>query len=93
VLDVATHVSAARGQDTPDYASAILGLGDGAVLTPDAARSLRDLAGFRNVLVHGYMDVDLKVVEEVLGTRLDELEAFADSVPRWLDAEGAGTEA
>jgi uncharacterized protein YutE (UPF0331/DUF86 family) len=54
---------------------------------------LRDLAGFRNVLVHGYMDVDLKVVEEVLGTRLDELEAFADSVQRWLHAQGASTEA
>jgi uncharacterized protein YutE (UPF0331/DUF86 family) len=95
VLDVATHVSAARGQDAPDYASAILGLGDGAVLTPAAARSLRDLAGFRNVLVHGYLDVDLQVqvVEEVLGTRLDELEAFADSVQRWLHAQGASTEA
>jgi uncharacterized protein YutE (UPF0331/DUF86 family) len=88
VLDVATHVSAARGQDAPDYASAILGLGDGEVLTPDAARSLRDLAGFRNVLVHGYLDVDLQVVEQVLSTRLDELEAFADSVQRWLDAQG-----
>lgn len=93
VLDVATHVAAARGQDAPDYASAILGLGDGGVLTPDAARSLRDLAGFRNVLVHGYLDVDLQVVEEVLGTRLDELEAFADSVQVWLDAEGTGTDA
>ena len=47
VLDVATHVSAARGQDAPDYASAILGLRQGGVLTPEAARSLRDLAGFR----------------------------------------------
>jgi len=37
--------------------------------------------------------VDLQVIEEVLGTRLDELEAFADNVQRWLDAEGAGTAA
>jgi len=87
VLDIATHVAAARGQDAPDYASAILRMGEGGVLSPQAAQSLRDLAGFRNVLVHGYLEVDLQVIERVLGTRLDELEAFAGSVERWLDAE------
>jgi uncharacterized protein YutE (UPF0331/DUF86 family) len=36
------------------------------------ADSLRRMVGFRNVLVHGYDDVDLRVVEDVVNNRLDD---------------------
>jgi uncharacterized protein YutE (UPF0331/DUF86 family) len=38
------------------------------------------MAGFRNVLVHGYQDVDLGVVEDVLAHHLDDLLAFVTAV-------------
>lgn len=41
---------------------------------------LRDMAGFRNVLVHGYAELDLDVVEEVLVERLDDLLDFAREI-------------
>ena len=44
------------------------------------AGSLEDMAGFRNVLVHGYADVDLDIVEDVLANRLDDLLAFASAI-------------
>ena len=44
----------------------------------------RPIAGFRNVLVHGYLQVDLSVVEEILKTKLDELEEFARRVEAYL---------
>lgn len=34
------------------------------------------MAGFRNVLLHGYQDVDLGVVEDVLRSHLGDLLAF-----------------
>jgi uncharacterized protein YutE (UPF0331/DUF86 family) len=37
-------------------------------------------AGFRNVLVHGYQDVDLGVVEDVLRNHLDDLLAFVTAI-------------
>lgn len=46
------------------------------------AGTLRDMAGFRNVLVHGYQDVDLGVLEDVLRNHLDDLLAFAASIRR-----------
>jgi uncharacterized protein YutE (UPF0331/DUF86 family) len=42
--------------------------------------SLRNMAGFRNVLVHGYDDVDLSVVQDVLGNHLVDFEAFVDAI-------------
>jgi uncharacterized protein YutE (UPF0331/DUF86 family) len=38
------------------------------------------MAGFRNVIVHGYQDVDLAVVEDVLRNHLGDLLAFVAAV-------------
>jgi uncharacterized protein YutE (UPF0331/DUF86 family) len=44
------------------------------------ADTLRRMAGFRNVLVHGYDEVDLQVVEDIVANRLDDLLRFARAV-------------
>ena len=48
------------------------------------ASTLRGMAGFRNVLVHGYDEVDLAVVRDVLANHLGDLEAFVGAVRRRL---------
>jgi uncharacterized protein YutE (UPF0331/DUF86 family) len=85
-LDIATHVAAASGLDSPDYATAIDRLAQLLVLPADFAARLRPIAGFRNVLVHGYLQVDLGVVEKVLSEKLDELAAFADRIEAYLES-------
>jgi uncharacterized protein YutE (UPF0331/DUF86 family) len=42
------------------------------------------MAGFRNVLVHGYDDVDIDVVRDVLSHRLGDLDAFVTAIRRRL---------
>ena len=44
--------------------------------------SLRNMVGFRNVLVHGYDDVNLAIVSDVLTNRLVDLERFVEIVRR-----------
>lgn len=83
-LDIATHIAAASGLDSPDYASAIDRLAELSVLRPEFAERLRPVAGFRNVLVHGYLQVDLAIVENVLKEKLGDLEEFARQVEAWL---------
>jgi len=51
-------------------------------LPPTLAPTLRDMAGFRNVVVHGYQDVDLGVVEDVVRNHLDDLLAFVVAMRR-----------
>lgn len=85
-LDIATHLAASAGRDAPDYASAIDVLGDLGVLPADFARRFRAIAGFRNVLVHGYLGVDLSRVHELLNMGLDDFADFARLVEDHLAA-------
>ncbi len=55
------------------------------VLTAATAARLESLAGFRDILVHDYADVDLKRVHVGL-QRLDDFDAFVGDVDRWLQA-------
>lgn len=84
-LDVATHITAASGLDSPDYTSAIDRLAELGAIPAEFATRLRPIAGFRNVLVHGYLQVDLAVVEHVLKEKLPEFEAFASHIEAFLD--------
>ncbi len=88
-LDVATHLAAAAGRDVPDYATAIDRLGELGALPRDFARRLRGVAGFRNVLVHGYLEVDPGLVHRILNERLDDFGLFARHIEAYLAAAGA----
>ena len=46
------------------------------------AETLGNMAGFRNVLVHGYDTVDLRIVQDVVEHRLDDLLQFVEVVRR-----------
>jgi uncharacterized protein YutE (UPF0331/DUF86 family) len=83
-LDIATHLAAGAGRDTPDYTSAVDVLGELGVLPAEFARRFRGVAGFRNVLVHGYLRVDVARVHELLNSGLDDFAEFARHVERFL---------
>ena len=83
-LDIATHMALSAGLDAPDYATAIDRLAEAGVLPRDFAKHFRDVAGFRNVLVHGYLDVDLDLIAQFLDRQLGDFETFSRHVDRWL---------
>ncbi len=84
-LDIATHLAASSGRDTPDYASAIDVLAELGVLPAPFARRFRGVAGFRNVLVHGYLTVDVERMHALLNAGLDDFVEFARHVERFLE--------
>lgn len=86
-LDIATHVVAAHGHDAPDYATAVDELGGLGILPREFAASFRAIAGFRNVLVHGYLGVDVDRVHSLLNERLDDFVTFAEHVQRHLNEQ------
>ena len=89
-LDVATHLDSALGYDPATYGSSIDCLVEANVLPPGFGERFRRIAGFRNVLVHGYLDVDLDLIAEILSEQLDDFEEFAGHVERWF-AESSTT--
>jgi uncharacterized protein YutE (UPF0331/DUF86 family) len=84
VLDISHRlISLAGGQRPRDYFEAILHLGELAVLPPDFAAHLAPLAGFRNILVHEYLEVDWQEVYRNL-QQISDLSKFAELVREWL---------
>lgn len=85
-LDIAGHVASSAGFDPATYRSSIDCLVEANVLPAPFGARFHGVAGFRNVLVHGYLDVDLDLVARLLSESLDDFEEFAGHVERWLDA-------
>jgi len=84
-LDVASHVVSDLRLGEPATNRALFDLLIEAGWAPrDLGEILGDMAGFRNVLVHGYTEVDLGIVQDVVVNRLGDLEAFVDAIRRRL---------
>lgn len=85
-IDAAQHVVADQGLGVPASNADVFRLLAGAgMLDPDLATSLAGAAGFRNVLVHDYVEVDDTLVVANL-QRLEDLRAFVSAMSRLLDA-------
>lgn len=86
-LDVASHIVSDRRLGEPRTNRELFDLlGQDGWISGELTAVLRNMAGFRNVLVHGYDDVDLGVVHDVLERHLGDLTAFVDAVRRRLSA-------
>jgi uncharacterized protein YutE (UPF0331/DUF86 family) len=80
-LDIAAHIVSDDDLGEPQTNRDLFGLlARHAWISTELAAKLEDMAGFRNVLVHGYADVDLDVVEDVVRNRLDDLLAFVEAI-------------
>jgi uncharacterized protein YutE (UPF0331/DUF86 family) len=77
VIDVAGDLSAARGDRFEDYTQALRNLARDPRFAPDLVRQLEPLPGFRNVLVHDYVGLDLDRVVEALDTLAPVEASFA----------------
>ena len=84
-LDVASHIVSDESLGEPQANRELFDLlARGGWLDPALTQRLSRMAGFRNILVHGYGDVDLAVVEDVVRNRLDDLLQFVEAVQRRL---------
>lgn len=54
----------------------------------ELADRVANMAGFRNVLIHGYADVDLSIVRDVLENHLSDLDAYVAAIRAALETKG-----
>lgn len=73
-----------------DYYDSILQMGSLGILPPEFARHLAPLAGFRNILVHEYLQLDWDEVYHNV-QNLDDLARFMNHVRRWLQEQIAAS--
>lgn len=79
VIDVAGDLAARRGDRFEDYTEAVRSLGRDARFSPELVRRLERLPGFRNILIHEYVALDLDRVVDALDD-LAPVEQFLEVV-------------
>lgn len=88
-LDVASHVVSDNRLGEPRSNRELFDiLGRHGWLPSALVDVLRDMGGFRNVLVHGYTEVDVNVVRDVVERHLPDFEAFVAAIRQRIDETG-----
>ena len=85
-IEIASHIVSADRLGAPtDYARLFSLLEENRVLPTGIAEAMRQMARFRNRIVHLYWDVDLDLVYEILTGRLADFDSFLAAIEKYLD--------
>lgn len=83
-IDISNHIIADQGFRTPQtYADGFGVLTEESIIPPELAESMKKIAGFRNILVHDYLEINNKMVFSSL-KNLDDFNEFAEYVYKML---------
>lgn len=83
-IDIANRIISLDDLERPkDYYGAIIVLGKENILPYDFAQKLAPIAGFRNILIHQYLDIDWDEVYDNL-KNLNQFYQFIDYINKWL---------
>jgi uncharacterized protein YutE (UPF0331/DUF86 family) len=84
-IDISSHLISQNGLKRPaTYRETFDLLGQAGIISEELAAELSDLAGFRNVLVHIYWDLNLDEIYSILQNDLKTLRSFRDEIKELL---------
>lgn len=88
VLDIGQHIIASSGWELiDDYADVFAVLEKHKVISTDLAERVEKMAGFRNILVHEYADIEHSQVFEALQNNLKDLEGLTQAYQEFLESQ------
>lgn len=80
-IDLAAHVVAAEGLGLPgSLKEHFLLLEQAGILSSQLTRKMVAMVGFRNIAVHNYQDLDVRILKSILRENLGDLEEFYRTV-------------
>lgn len=79
VIDIANHIISDMGYRKPSSNKEIFEiLFENKIIDNNLKENLSNMAGFRNILVHDYINLDREVVYDILNNNLKDIEDFRD---------------
>ncbi len=82
-IDLANHTIRVRKLGLPkESRESFRILAENRIITKELAALLEGMVGFRNILVHEYQRLDLRLMIDVIENRLDDLLLFVDCIVR-----------
>lgn len=85
ILDIGNHILSEKGITVENYSEIFQELINAEIITEAYGNKIKGMAGFRNILVHEYADVDTKIIVNVLNNSLDDFEKFAFYINKHLE--------
>lgn len=87
-IDLGAHILADYPHSQPEtYAAVFRLLGEKKLITPTLSNQLQQMAGFRNLLAHGYADIVAARVHQNLG-RLADIQNYIQQLAPYLEKQG-----
>ncbi len=84
-IDISSHLISQNGLKRPaTYRETFDILAQASLIHEELAAELSDLAGFQNILVHVYWDLDLEEIYSILQNDLKTLRSFRDEIKELL---------
>ena len=85
-IDMCNHIISRNGYRAPeDYADAFAVLGEKEAFEKSFVNDLKDMAKFRNRLVHIYWKIDENQIYDILQNRLGDFKTFLDQLAGFLN--------
>lgn len=87
-IDIATHLIAALHLSRQDKASSAFELlGKEKIISSSLAEKMVGASGLRNVIVHGYREIDYRLAYRDLEEKLADLRQFAKEIYQFLEKQ------
>lgn len=84
-IDLAMHAIAEKDLGTPSETREAFDFLERAnILTPELAKSMKGMVGFRNLVVHAYQQAKLEVIQAILDRHLPDFTAFVKAIGQAL---------
>lgn len=86
VLDIGSHILSdkkANGWNT--YKEIPIKLNEHGIITKTLSKKISLMAGLRNILVHDYLEVNPKEIENILRNNLEDFKKFAIQIRKHFD--------
>ena len=87
-IDICNHIISRNGFRVPeDYGDTFIVMSEAGAFETNFAEELRNMAKFRNRLVHLYWELDDHQLYDILQNRLSDFKKFLDNIARFLKWE------
>ncbi len=84
-IDICNHIISQNSYRIPDdYADTFQVMGEKAAFNKNFVNDLKEMAKFRNRLIHLYAEVDDEQIYNILLSRLDDFKTFLDGIAVFL---------
>ena len=85
VIDIANILISSSEVEKPStYRDTILVLSELDIIPKSFSKDLAKMAGFRNILVHDYINIDEEIILDILNNKLDDFMKFTKYINKWI---------